>query len=240
MGILDKLRGTPLADDSDGELGRDDLVRRVVQGVLRLRRYGAAGHDTFPDGVIVRVRAAGGRVETLRAFAADPAVEREIDARLLNELAKPGELPLRRWDVSAGEGDGVEVIEDPSPVLAVLVVEGGDRDGDRYPVTPGRREWRLGRGRWHHDQRLPNDVVLTDTLSWVSRAAALLRRGSGLFELEARDQGEYLIVHPFDGTPRRPAMTASGRVAVRVGDRIELHDGKDARIVLHVRGADAP
>lgn len=142
--------------------------------------------------------------------------------------------PVRRWEVERGEADAVEVLEDASPLFAVLVVAGGDRDGDRFPVGAGAREWRIGRGRWHADNRLQNDIVLSESAVWLSRAAAVLRRTAGGFELEARDQGEYVVVLPRDGTPRRPAMSASGRVALAVGDEIEFHDGKEARLRLRV------
>ncbi len=236
MRWLDDLKRT-LGSDNDGELGYTDLVTMAARGMLALARRDARGAWVFPPGVIVRVTAAEGSLETLRGWAADPATEREVTARLLNERVEAQDLPARRWEVLAGEHDGIEVVEDPSPVFAVLVVEGGDRDGDRYPVGPGRREWRLGRGRWHADNRLQNDVVLSDGAAWVSRAAAVLRRTAGGFELEARDQGEFVVVVPRDGTPKRPAMTASGRVTLGVGDRVEFHDGKEARLALRLEQA---
>ncbi len=233
---LDELKRT-MGTDNDGELGRSDMVGMTFRGILQLARRDTRGNLVFPPGVIVRVAAREGSLETLRGWAADPATEAEVTARLLNERIDANDLPARRWVVSHGEADTVEVVEDPAPVLLVLVVEGGDRDGDRYPVGPGRREWRLGRGRWHTDNRSQNDVVLSDSEAWVSRAAAVLRHTGSGFEVEARDQGEFVVVLPKDGTPKRPAMTAAGRVAVSVGDRIEFHDGKDGRIALRLEPA---
>jgi hypothetical protein len=121
-------------------------------------------------------------------------------------------------------------------------VEGGDRDGDRYPVELTRKEWRVGRGRWHQEdgpgRRVANDVVLTDTLPWVSRAAAVLRRTGAHLDVEAREQGEFLIVVRQDGSQVRPAVTASGKAPLRVGERIELHDGRDARLCLRLDPAE--
>lgn len=236
MRWLDDLKRT-LKSDNDGELGRADLIAMAARGIEALARRDSKGALVFPPGVILKVTAADGSLETLRAWAADPATEAQITARLLNLRIEAHDLPARRWEVGPGEVNGVEVVEDPSPVLAILVVEGGDRDGDRYPVGPGRREWRLGRGRWHADNRLQNDVVLSETAAWVSRAAAVLRRTPGGFELEARDQGEFVVVVPRDGTPKRPAMTASGRVPLSVGDRVEFHDGKDAQVALRLEPA---
>jgi hypothetical protein len=82
-----------------------------------------------------------------------------------------------------------------------------------------------------------NDIVLAEEAPWLSRAAAVLRREGAGFELEARDQGEFLVVLPLNGSAKRPAMTARGAVAVSPGDRIEFHDGKQARLALRI---DAP
>ncbi len=236
MRWFDDLRRS-FAADTDGELGRADLVSLAARGILDLARRDLKGEPSFPPGVILRVSAREGSLETLRGWAADPTTEREITARLLNERLDPSVLPARRWEVERGERDGVEVVEDPAPVLGVLVVEGGDHDGDRYPIGPARREWRIGRGRWHTDNRVQNDVVLAEAAPWLSRGAAILRRTGSGFEIEARDQGEFVVVLPRDGTPRRPAMTASGRVPVALGDRVEFHDGREARIALRLEAA---
>ena len=236
MRWFDELRRS-FSVDNDGELGRFDLVSLTVKGILALGRRELKGELGLPPGVIVRVSAREGSLETLRAWAANPATEREITARLLNERVEPVAIPVRRWEISPGERDGLEVLEDPAPIYGVFVVEGGDHDGDRHPVGPGRREWRLGRGRWHADNRVQNDIVLADAAPWLSRAAAVLHRTPAGFELEARDQGEFVLVVPAEGTPRRPAMTASGRVPLALGDRVEFHDGKDARLTLRLESA---
>ncbi|MFZ5480570.1 MAG: hypothetical protein ACOZNI_27655 [Myxococcota bacterium] len=242
MSLFDKLKRS--LSGGEDELGRDDLLRRVEDGILALKRHGARGREVFPAGVRVRVVAADGSLATLRGFVADPAFERELEARLANRLATPDQLPARRYEVVAGEPTDVTVIEDPDRVAAVLVIEGGDRDGDRFPVELGRREWRVGRGKWHQerpdDQRLPNDIVLTESLAWVSRAAAIVRRAGALLEVEARQQGEFLVVVKRDGTQQRPAMTASGRIPLAVGDRVELHDGQNGRVALRVESAEEP
>ncbi len=233
MRWIDAIKGV-VDDGSDGELGGADLLAQAAKGIMALAVRDARGKMALPAGVEIRVTAAEGSLDTLQAWTRSAETNREIDARLLNERVEPADLPVRRWTVQRGEKNSIEVVDDPDPVIAILVVEGGDRDGDRFVVGPGRREWRMGRGRWHSDSRLPNDIVLADAAPWLSRGAAILRRlGSG-FEVESRDQGECLVVHPRDGTPRRPALTASGRVALATGDWIEFHDGNDARLVLRV------
>ncbi len=223
-----------LGRDNDGELGRADLVALAARGILSMARRDAKGNMVLPPGVLIAVTAADGSLETLRGWVKDPATNKEIDARLLNERIDAADLPARRWTVARADKNGLEVVDDPDPVVAVLVVDGGDRHGDRFPVGPGRREWRIGRGRWHGDNRLPNDIVLAESAPWLSRGAAVLRRAGSGFEVESRAQGEFLVVIPRDGTPRRPALTASGRVPLHVGDLLEFHDGNDASIRLRV------
>lgn len=238
MAIWDRLRKRLENDANDGDLDRPDLVRAVVDGILALRRRGATGEDVFPAGIIVRVTSPGS-LETLRAFVADTSFDQEVDDRLRNELARPGDFPARRYAFAVGD-QAVLLEEDPAPVLAILEIEGGDRAGTRYPVGTNRKEWRLGRGPWHSEQRLANDIVLADELRWVSRAAAVLRRAGSCFEVEARDQGELLLVLPRGGSPQRPAMTATRRVPVRPGDVLELGDGQGARIRVLVLPPEAP
>lgn len=239
MRLLDQLKrtlSTQILSGGDDELGRDDLLRHVEEGILALRRHGSKGKEVFPAGVRVRIEAADGSLESLKAFVADPAFERDVEARLVNRLINVGDLPARRYEVVRGEANKVTVEDDPTVILGVFVVEGGDKDGDRYVLELGRREWRLGRGRWHqeraNDQRLPNDVILTETQPFVSRAAAIVVRAGAQLEVESRQQGEFLIVVRRDGSQLRPAMTATGRVPLRPGDRLEFHDGSTGRISL--------
>ncbi|MES2638190.1 MAG: hypothetical protein V4850_01860 [Myxococcota bacterium] len=239
-GLFDTIRRS-LAGGDD-ELGREDLLRQVEEGILALKRHAARGREVFPAGVRVDIRAAEGSIVTLRAFVTDPSFERDLEARLQNRLVASETLPARRYKVERGEPAGVTIQEDEQALAGILVVEGGDNDGHRFPVDLARKEWRIGRGRWHQerpdDQRLPNDIVLTESLAWVSRAAAILRRTGALLEVEARQQGEFLLVVRRDGTQLRPAMTASGRLPLRVGDRIELHDGNDGRVALRLDAAE--
>lgn len=236
MGFLDKLKQT--LSGGDHELSRDDLLREIEAGILALQRHGRKGKETFPPGVRVRITTSEGSLETLRGFVTDPAFERDLEARLRNRLVDPEALPARRYDVSVGERNAVTVDEDGNALQGSFVVEGGDQEGARFPIELTRKEWRIGRGRWHQerpdDQRLPNDILVTDTLSYVSRAAALVRRTGAFLEIEARQQGDFLIVERKDGTRLRPAMTAAGRIPLQLGDRILFHDGHDAQIVLRV------
>jgi hypothetical protein len=217
------------------ELGRDDLLRRVVDGCFALKTFGARGAEVFPRSVLVRVQVASGAVELIRNLVEEPAFDREIEARLLNRMvdAQKRALPLRRYVVESGERDQVRVEEDGHGALVCLRIEGGDLDGRLLELLSARQEFRLGRGAWHGgDQRIPNDLVVTDSLVFVSRAAAVLRRAGTLFELESRDQRECLAVVRPTGERIRPALSASGRCLVQPGDCIELNDGRGVAIRL--------
>lgn len=241
MSLLHRFR--KLLDGGDQELGREDLLRQIEEGILALRRHGARGKEVFPPAVRVEIHAAEGSLATLRAFVEDPLFERELEARLSNRLVAAEELPARRYRVESGEHSEVRVEEEASLLLGRAVVVGGDKDGAELTLEAVRREWRLGRGAWHQeradDQRLPNDLVLTDTLSYVSRAAALLRRSGALLEVESRQQGEFLIVVRKDGSQLRPAMAASGRVPVKPGDRLDFHDGASQRLSVLILPPEA-
>lgn len=236
MGILDKLKQT--FSGGDDELSRDDVLREVESGILALARHGRRGREVFPPGVRVRITAAEGSLESLRAFVAGPGFERDLEARLRNRLVDPEHLPARRYEVTAGEASRIVVEDDASALLGTFVVQGGDQDGARYPIELTRKEWRIGRGAWHQerpdDQRLPNDLVVTETLPWVSRAAAIVRRTGAVMEVESRQQGEFLVVVRRDGTQLRPSMTASGRAPLAPGDRLLFHDGGQGRVELRI------
>jgi hypothetical protein len=188
--------------------------------------------------VRVRVTTSEKGVATLRAFVEDPSFEPELEARLLNRLATPDRLPARTWRVEVGPANRVEVEEDATALQGTFVVDGGDHGGNRYPIELTRKEWRVGRGRWHQerpgDQRLPNDIVLTESGAFVSRAAALIRRSGAFLEVEARQQGEFLVVVRRDGTQLRPALTAAGRIPLGAGDRLVFHDGGATEITLRL------
>lgn len=247
MGLFDKLKPVleklrPVVDGGDQELGRDDLLRQVEEGILALRRHGKKGTEVFPPAVRIRITAAEGSLATLRRFVDDPAFEADLEARLHNRLVSVKELPARRYRVERGDSSSVTVDEELNAILAVLRIDGGDRTGESISLEPSRREWRMGRGRWHQeradDQRLPNDLVLTESQPWISRAAAILHRSGALFEVESRQQGEFLMVVRKDGAQLRPAMTASGKVPVRPGDRLEFHDGSQQRLVVWIHNAE--
>lgn len=236
MRIWDKLKSIRLGGDD--ELGRDDLLREIESGIAALARHGPRGREVFPPAVTVRVTAAEGGLEALRGFIADPAFERELDARLRNRMVNPEALPFRRYEVTGADSSGIEVVEEATAIQGTFLVVGGDLDGARHPIELTRKEWRLGRGPWHqertHDQRLPNDIVLAENIAWISRAAALIRRGGAFLEIEARQQGDFLYVTRRDGTQLRPAMTASGRLPLQLHDRVVFHDGGANRLELKV------
>lgn len=244
LGSVVKSTADTVATAGDDELGREDLLREACDGVLKLKRHGAKGKEVFPPGVIVRVAARDGSLESLRRFVVDPGFEQDLDAMLKNRLTEPGVLPARRYVIALGERNHVAVEDDTLGVQAQFVVEGGDKDGDVYLVALSQREWRLGRGRWHQesgdDQRIANDVVLSETLPWVSRAAAVIERTGAFLEVVSRQQKDFLVVVKADGAKIRPHLTASGRAPVAVGDRLEFHDGMTAVLTLRVERMPEP
>ncbi|MBN1334837.1 MAG: hypothetical protein JXB39_02640 [Deltaproteobacteria bacterium] len=235
---IDTLRRV-LGGGSD-ELHRDDLLRRAEEGIWHLGTYGARGESCFPPAVQVRVTVASGSPDVARALIEDPSFARDLEARLLNRLADPrsDRLPACRWEVSAGPVDAVTVAEDPRPRVARLRIQGGDRDGVCVSIGVGQRELRVGRGPWHgRDRVLANDVVVSESDAFVSRAAALLVQHGAVLEVETRDQGECLHVVRANGTRIRPARTARGRVRIGPGDSVVLDDGEGHAISLVLEDA---
>ena len=210
------------------ELGQPDLLRRVTAGIVALARHADRGIPVLPAEVEVRIRVGDGGVQTIERFVQDPAFDREVEARVLNELVRlrPDGLPVRRYIVEAGERTAVEVKEAPLRRFR-LRIQGGDRDGATVTLPASRRQYLLGRGDWHGEEmQVANDVVLSESERAVSRRAARLHRSAAGLELESLDQREALVVEKPDGERLRPALTASGRVPLAYGDRIEFTDGR--------------
>jgi hypothetical protein len=221
------------------ELGQPDLLRRVTQGIVSLARHADRGLPVLPPEVEVRIRVGDGGTQTIERFVQDPTFDREVEARVLNELVRlrPDGLPLRRYVVEAGERNAVEVKEAAARRFR-LRIQGGDRDGAAVTLPPGRREYLLGRGDWHGEEmQVANDVVLSEGERAVSRRAARLHRSAAGLELESLDQREALIVEKQDGDRLRPALTASGRVPLAFGDRIVFTDGQRPVITAVVEEA---
>jgi hypothetical protein len=210
------------------ELGQPDLLRRVTDGIVSLARHADRGLPVLPPEVEVRIRVGEGSVQVLERFVQDPAFDREVEARVLNELVRlrPDGLPVRRYVVEPAEKTSIEVREAPLRRFR-LRIQGGDRDGTAVTLPATRRQYLLGRSDWHGDEmQVANDVVLCESERAVSRRAARLHRSAAGLELESLDQREAVIVQKPDGERLRPALTASGRVPVGPGDRVEFTDGK--------------
>jgi len=234
MGVKELLGGV-----INEELGQPDLLRRVTQGIVALARHADRGLPVLPPEVEVRIRVGGGGVQTIERFVQDPAFDREVEARVLNELVRlrPDGLPVRRYVVEAGERNAVEVKEAPLRRFR-LRIQGGDRDGSAVTLPPSRRQYLLGRGDWHGEEmQVANDVVVSESERAVSRRAARLHRSAAGLELESLDQREALVVVKQDGEKVRPALTSSGRVALAFGDRLEFTDGKQSVVTLVVEEA---
>lgn len=233
MGLKSLLTG------GSGELGQPDLLRKVVDGILKLRRHGGQGIEVLPEEVEVKIMVGEGGVQAIQSFLEDPAFDREVEASLLNRLvhAREDRMPVRHYSVVPGKKTSVDVVE-IAPRTLQLRVAGGDRNGSTFPMPAGRRDLLLGRGPWHgDDQHVANDVIVADAEKTVSRRAARLRRAGAALEIEALDQREAMIVVKPDGTKLRPALAASGRVQIRPGDSIEFTDGAKTVLTLHLEEA---
>ncbi len=218
------------------ELGWDDLVRRSVQAIAKLARYGERGRVAFPTDVTVRIEVGEGSVGVVQSFVDDPDLDREVGAALANECdCTPADLPAREYAVSAARPTSVTAAEAP-PLRWEIAIEDGDFGGRVLAVPRGGREVRFGRGEWHGaDRALRNDLVVCDATEFVSRKAGRLIPSGRRLEVEALDQGDSLSVRRTDGAVVRPARTAKGRVALGAGDTIELSDGKGRAVRLVLR-----
>jgi hypothetical protein len=58
-----------------------------------------------------------------------------------------------------------------------------------------------------------------------------------VLEVAALDQGDELVVRRASGETVRPARTARGRAVLKIGDAIELGDGRGGTIRLLVQRA---
>lgn len=239
--MLDTLRGwfRSVAHAGPASLDRAALLSEASRGILALGTFGERGAHVFPSGVTVRVTVPEGKVGGFEKIVETPSFDQELLADLRNRLVAFEEFPARRYVVVAGETEGVEVIGDPKTAVFVLVVEGGDRDGARFPVENVRATWRMGRGPSHDEAGgLPNDFVLTDTARFVSRAAAVLRYDAGL-HLEVKEQGAALVVHRAGGGQERPYNTPRGSCPLLVGDVVEFNDGRQAHLRVRCLAGDA-
>src|SRR5947199_3305836 len=184
MGVKELIGGV-----LEGELGQPDLLRRVTEGITALARHSGRGLPVLPPEVEVHVKVGKGSVQVIEQFVQDPAFDREVEARVLNELVRlrPEGLPVRRYVVEAAERTSVEVREAPKRRFR-LRIQGGDRDGATITLPPTRRHYLVGRGDWHgHEQHVANDVVLCASGKAISRRAARLHRAPSGLELESLD-----------------------------------------------------
>ncbi len=243
IGILNRVKRVIASTASEAgreTLDQPSLRQAVVKGVMVLRQRGQRGVDALPRAVQVRIRIGQGSEAVVRRIVDDPQFDADVEADLLNRLvgARAEALPVRNYDIQTDELTSVTVVESSNDAIAWLQIEGGDREGERYPFEATEGCYLLGRGPWHgRDKLLANQMVVSDNDRFVSRRAALLRRaGSGL-EIESRDQGDSLVVVRENGRRIRPTHVRERRVSLRPGDAIEFSDGGSqvVRMRLHAR-----
>lgn len=231
MGWLsDLLRG------GDDELGWDDLIRRTVEAVAKLRTYGPKGEPVFPEDVIVRITVPEGGAAIVQGFIDRPDLDREVAAALANKCdVATDALPAREYIVSVADRASITASEGTAKTWR-LVIAGGDRDAQTLELPASWTELAFGRGPWHGaDHGAKNDLVVCDKTEFVSRRAGRLYRAGHQLEVAALDQADELVVRRASGETVRPARTARGRAIVKPGDTIELGDGKGSALRLHVQ-----
>src|SRR5437762_1544540 len=165
----------------DGELGHPDLLRKVVDGVAKLKRHADRGVEVLPPEVEVHVTVGEGSVQVIERFVNDPEFDREVEAALRNRLVRAREdrMPVRRYFVKAGKRTQVTVKESP-PRAYTLRIDSGDRAGATVSLPGEKRVFLVGRGAWHGDeQQVANDIVVSDGERAISRRAARLHRAGG-------------------------------------------------------------
>jgi hypothetical protein len=207
------------------ELGWDDLVKRAVDAIASLRRFGPKGEIAFPDEVIVRITVAEGSVHVIQGFVDRPDLDRDVGAALANkcDVALDG-LPARSYLVSPADRTTVTASEGAQKSWR-LVIAGGDRDGGVLALPAGWTELGFGRGA-------ENELAVCDKTTFVSRRAGRLYRAGHLIEVGSQDQGDELVVKRVSGETVRPSRTSRGRVVLKEGDAVELGDGHGGRVRL--------
>ena len=124
----------------DGELGHPDLLRRVVDGIAKLKRHADRGVEVLPPEVEVHITVGEGSVQVIQRFVDEPTFDREVEAALRNKLVRAREdrMPVRRYFVKAGKKTQITVKESP-PKAYQLKIEGGDRAGNAIPMQGDKR-----------------------------------------------------------------------------------------------------
>ncbi|HUS31095.1 MAG TPA: hypothetical protein VMZ53_21440 [Kofleriaceae bacterium] len=212
----------------EGELGWDDLIRRIVDAIAPLKVYGPKGEVTFPDEVIVRITVAEASQTVIQSFVDKPELDHEVGAALANRCdVAPQALPTREYVVSAADRISI-VATQGAPRTWALSVVGGDRDGAALPLPSSWSELAFGRGAAN------NDLAVCEKTEFVSRRAGKLYRAGNQLEVASLDQGDELIVRRPSGETIRPARTARGRAVVKPDDTIELGDGRGNLVKLLV------
>ena len=223
------------------EMTGDNLMRRVVDGIVAMRTRGRKGSTYLPTEVevVVTVGGGSGSLAVVRSILEEPGFEEEITQRLQNRLVElpVAAHPMRLYRVVAGDRNRIEVREVTEPVALQLVIHGGNRDGTVLPVPTSQRDLRLGRGPMHGNDSERNDLTVTDEDTFVSRRAARMRRLGGHVRIQSLDQGDALAVVRPNGERIRPNRTIERWAPVRPGDVIELTDGADEAIRLELRPA---
>ncbi len=236
IGIRSLFRKTPSVRDRD-LLDQSTLRQRVVAGIMALSQRWRRGADALPLAVAVTIQVGDdASLSVVERFIDDPAFDTDVGADLSNRLvgSRVDAMPVRLYRVEPGPHNDLKVTEALSGTLAWLTVEGGDCHGTTLEIEVTRAEYRLGRGDWHGDDTVANDLVVSHGDRFVSRRAAVLRRAGARLEVASRGQGDNLLVIHADGKTVRPSHTRRGRLRIQPGDSIALTDGGARQVTLRL------
>jgi hypothetical protein len=233
-----------LARPMDGE----DLGGRVVTAVQRLGHRDVYGQEVFPQTVDVVLRVRRGSPEAVSRIVSSDDFQREVERRLRNDLVRASReaLPQLSYRVEAGDRD--EVLASAGAAQGGLVLWLPEPEADcpwRWrervlQLHDERSAWRLGRGDWHgRDRKVPNDLALPGSASFVARACLRLRRRGARLELKPEAGEEtYVQVRGRSGLLRQPEPY-SGWTRLQPGDSIQLlGDDERERMELSLLGVD--
>ena len=220
----------------DGELGHPDLLRRVVDGIAKLKRHADRGVEVLPPEVEVHITVGEGSVQVIERFVNEPSFDREVEAALRNKLVRAREdrMPVRRYFVKAGKKHPGLGQGEPAPGLPAQDRRRRPEPASAVPMQSDKRVFLVGRGPWHgDDQQVANDVIVCGD---ARRRSAAARRGCTA-SAAASSSRPSTRAKPSSSRARTgsgcgPPSSASGRVPVQPGDVIEFTDG--AKTVLTV------
>ena len=228
---------------TDREIGYEELKRAVFDAIQGLHSYGPRGVSTFPAGLMLSIECPPQHRAVVAGYLDLSELRDDVEALLLNENPRLSRAGLPVWRGELANGPRFRVTASAAEQGAhgvqgrvVLVVANGDCANRWLEVPLKKQSLYVGRGEWHdYHAGLRNDLQVTQTAGFVSRAALVVRRSGAHIEVNARGEAaQYTLIHRAGG--RRLSLNRSRTpwVTVEAGDTVHFGDGTDQSIQLHV------